>query len=63
MKNTILNPPNQKKDYINEEIRNPFVVQQEEDAFNKFLGKAAPNKQFDEFAKRTEAQLNALQTK
>jgi len=26
MKNTILNPPNQKKDYISEEIRNPFVV-------------------------------------
>jgi hypothetical protein len=36
------------------------MVQLEEDAFNKFLGKAAPNKQFDEFAKRTEAQLNAL---
>lgn len=26
MKNIILNPPNQKKDNVSEEIRNPFVV-------------------------------------
>lgn len=63
MKKAILNNKNQQKKETTEEefARIHYFRQKEEEDFNKFLGKAAPNKANDEFAKKTEAQLNSLQ--
>jgi hypothetical protein len=63
MRNSILHPPKSAKDDVSTEASQDdiYTQQKEQDEFHKFLGKAAPNKFFDEQAKKIEAQLNALQ--